>query len=207
MKTSGDEANIEYRAPPLIQAIHDGDVAVVISLLKQGANPNTLDATEASALFLAAEKGHVEIVRALVAAGADVNLVPDEDFPTMGASPLYAAAECGHVDVVRVLVSGGADVNFICGDLSTPLIRAADEGYAEIVRILLEAGAMTEHPRGFESALMRAAFSAHRDCVELLLSYGADRSMRDVDGLAAVDYARLGGRATGELCDLLRAAR
>eukprot|EP01051_Picozoa_sp_SAG22_P036542 SAG22_NODE_17760_length_299_cov_0.600000_1_plen_49_part_10 len=46
-------------------------------------------------LYIAAEKGHGEIVSGLVAAGADLNAAPQH-----GATPLYIAAEKGHGEIV-----------------------------------------------------------------------------------------------------------
>ena len=57
-------------------------------------------------LLLAAREGRLEATRALVAAGADVNLV-DPDRHT----PLIVALINGHVDVAMHLIESGADVN------------------------------------------------------------------------------------------------
>ena len=47
--------------------------------------------------------GHLEVVRALIAAGADVNL-PNKD----GLTALILAAKKGHLEVVQVLIAAGA---------------------------------------------------------------------------------------------------
>jgi hypothetical protein len=54
--------------------------------------------------MLAAYHGHAEVVRALVARGADVNRLNDR-----GQSPVAGAVFKGEDDVVRALVDGGAD--------------------------------------------------------------------------------------------------
>lgn len=59
------------------------------------------------ALGLAAQKGHTDIVRALLDAGADVEGGKDIGF----ASPLYFAAQAGHKDTVNLLLGRGADVS------------------------------------------------------------------------------------------------
>lgn len=45
------------------------------------------------------------------------------------------------------------------------------------------------------TALMAAAFYGHGEVVELLLKYGADKSVRDGGGNTALDMARRRGHA------------
>ena len=52
-----------------------------------------------------AENGHVEVVRVLVDAAADV-----EAQTAAGSRPLYIAAHHGHVEVARTLMEAGADL-------------------------------------------------------------------------------------------------
>ena len=61
--------------------------------------------TGATPLFIAADFGHLDVVRHLVEVGAD----KDQGHENTGATPLYIAAENGHLDVVRHLVEVGAD--------------------------------------------------------------------------------------------------
>ena len=53
----------------------------------------------ATPLFVAALKGHLEVVRLLVESGAN----KDQGTTDKGATPLYIAAEKGHLEVVRFL--------------------------------------------------------------------------------------------------------
>ena len=77
-------------------------------------------------LRVAAEMGHLALVRWLVAeGGADVNLGDLE-----GITPLYRAAAEGHLAVVKYLVmEGNADVNKATDDDCTPLFIAAQRGH------------------------------------------------------------------------------
>ncbi|KAL5457474.1 hypothetical protein EMCRGX_G034740 [Ephydatia muelleri] len=59
-----------------------------------------------SPLHIASGNGHLDIVNALIEAGANVNLA-DKD----GMSPLHLASNEGHLDTVKVLIEAGANVN------------------------------------------------------------------------------------------------
>ncbi len=78
------------------------------------------------------------IIRALVAAGADVDARAE-----FGRTPIHEAVEgdWGNQTAVRVLAELGADVNARAGDDSTPLMAAAAGGAVGCVEALLAAGA------------------------------------------------------------------
>ncbi|KNC83394.1 hypothetical protein SARC_04360 [Sphaeroforma arctica JP610] len=67
-------------------------------------NIDAQDENGMTCLHWACDRGHPDIVRALVEKCADVG-VTDND----GQSALHYAAFCGHLDVVRVLLWAGAD--------------------------------------------------------------------------------------------------
>ena len=58
----------------------------------------------ATALYIAAQNGHLEVVRFLVESGANKDQGTTDD----GATALYIAAQTGHLEVVRFLVESGA---------------------------------------------------------------------------------------------------
>ena len=58
----------------------------------------------ATPLYIAAENGHLDVVRHLVEVGADKDQASNQR-----ATPLFIAALNGHLDVVRHLVEVGAD--------------------------------------------------------------------------------------------------
>jgi uncharacterized protein len=95
-----------------------------------------------TALIAAAHRGHVEIVRALIAAQAPLNHVND-----LGRTALLEAVVLGngsrnHADTVEALVEAGADVTrFPTGTAITALQHARTRGYSQIARILENAGA------------------------------------------------------------------
>jgi hypothetical protein len=56
-----------------------------------------------TAIYLAAQNGHLDCIRCLINQGADVNL-PDRN----GFSPLYMAVLMGHAVAVQLLIDNGA---------------------------------------------------------------------------------------------------
>ena len=87
-------------------------------------------------LHWAVDRGHTETVRALIAAGADVNAQNERGYP-----PLHWAASRGHTETVRALIELRAEVNARDEHGSTPLYRAAQFGHTEIVSLLEAAAA------------------------------------------------------------------
>ena len=93
----------------------------------------------ASAVLLAIDPPgalhHLEVVRALVEAGASVDQAMKN-----GVTPLIMATQKGHHEVVHALVEAGASVDKRWRN-QTPLIMATQKGHHEVVRVLREAGA------------------------------------------------------------------
>jgi len=89
----------------LARAVNDGDLVQVQSLLTAGANPNRQFFRLGRPLNAAAQKGNLEIVRLLIAAGAEVDT---PEAPDDGHTPLSEASYNGHLEVVRLLLDSGA---------------------------------------------------------------------------------------------------
>ena len=118
-----------------------------------------------------------EVVRVLLAEGADANAGQDE--------ALRGAAGAGYVDVVRVLLAVGADVH---AREDEALRGAAGAGYVDVVRVLLAAGADV-HAREDE-ALRRAAKYGHVEVIRVLLEYGADVFAKEEEAMVAAARGR-----------------
>ena len=84
-------------------------------------------------LMMAALKGHLDLVRKLIARDADVN--------KPGWAPLHYAATNGHLAIVRMLLDHHAYIDAESPNGTTPLMMAAHYGTPETVKLLLEAGA------------------------------------------------------------------
>src|SRR5262245_45298751 len=109
-------------------AARKGDAATVKRLLESGVDVNATTPYGATALSFASEKGHVDIVKLLIAAKADVN-VKDTFY---SATPLTWAMSKNSTPVIRELLDAGATG----GD--QVLLSAVRGGDAELARVVIE---------------------------------------------------------------------
>lgn len=121
---------------PLHSAAWEGNVASLRALQKAGARILEPEAPRVCPpLQLAAERGHLDFVRELLAFDVPV----ETSFE--GQTALGAASRSGAWQVVAHLAEHGASVEARAGLEWTPLHTTAYFGYEECVRVLLEAGA------------------------------------------------------------------
>lgn len=124
------------QARGLLDAIKDGHVSRVNTLLTRGADPNAKDSVGRTALMYAAQKGNVAIVKTLLANRADVNARSNRR-----ETALIFAAKSGHAEVVETLLDYGAKVDAKAGVMGTALIHAVKYRHLKVVEILLLRGA------------------------------------------------------------------
>ncbi|XP_023050549.1 ankyrin repeat and KH domain-containing protein 1 isoform X14 [Piliocolobus tephrosceles] len=156
---------------PLMEAASAGHVEVARILLDHGAGINThSNEFKESALTLACYKGHLDMVRFLLEAGADQEHKTDEMH-----TALMEACMDGHVEVARLLLDSGAQVNMPADSFESPLTLAACGGHVELAALLIERGANLEevNDEGY-TPLMEAAREGHEEMVALLLAQGAN---------------------------------
>ena len=79
-----------------------------------------------------------EIVKALLDAGADINLPSRE---SMKVTPLASAAAAKQTEIARVLITNGANVNARAAGGHVPLHEASANGNVELVKLLIDSGA------------------------------------------------------------------
>jgi ankyrin repeat protein len=94
-----------------------------------------------TALIAAAHRGHVDIVRALIAAKAPLDLVNRLGWTALMEAVVLGNGGDNHVATVEALVKAGANVDIADRQGTTALEHARKRRYAEIVKILEAAGA------------------------------------------------------------------
>ena len=89
-------------------------------------------------LSLAAQKGDVEKVKALIVSGADVNSRSWDGEHT----PLMFAVYYSYYEIAKILIEAGADVNAAHSIDHTVLYHALESSrlHAEVIQLLLDAG-------------------------------------------------------------------
>ncbi|XP_017295523.1 ankyrin repeat and SOCS box protein 3 [Kryptolebias marmoratus] len=130
---------------------------------------NSLTHEGESACYLAAQRGHLSVVRLLLKAHANINQLTNDL-----SCPLYAAVDNGHQDVVKLLVSRGAEVDRThTASCWTCLHQAVYKGHSDIVHILVNVCNLEAHDDHKISPLFVAAQYGQRECLQILINAGA----------------------------------
>jgi ankyrin repeat protein len=170
------------------RAVNVDNVDTVKTLLARGFDPNSPSEQGQVGLFLALRDGSPKVVAALL----DDPRTAIDAVNASGETPVMMAALRGNLDGTERLLSRGAQVNRTGW---APLHYAATGPGTGVVVLLLGRGADLEAPSpNGTTALMMAARYGPENSVNLLLSFGASRTVRNIQGLNAADFARLGGR-------------
>lgn len=179
----------------LTKAAADGDLADVDAQLRSGTPVDGRDREHRTALDRAVLGHQTDVVRLLLAAGAD----PGQAIgPHQEALPLINAAVWGDEEMARLLLAAGAepDAQHLS---STALTGAAQQGHVSIVRLLLDHGASRDgvdhRIDGKGRPLYNAASSGRDAVVGLLLERGAEATAADVD---IARWAAIHGRSNPE---------
>ena len=107
-----------------------------------GADPAITNRFGGIALIPASERGHVEIVRYLLAeSDVDVDHVNRLGWTALLEAIILSDGGPAHQEIVRLLLAAGADPDLADGDGVTPLAHARSRGYDEIAALLVAAGA------------------------------------------------------------------
>ncbi|XP_035664675.1 poly [ADP-ribose] polymerase tankyrase-2-like [Branchiostoma floridae] len=133
----------------LLHAAREGSVEGVEMTLKEGADidydrVNSEVFSSGTALFLASNRGHVDVVRLLLRKGASVVKRSKSTF-----APLHTAAHNGNTEVVDLLVQHGATLEIKDGFQYTPLMTACIYNHVDTVKRLIELGARPDLPDSY----------------------------------------------------------
>jgi len=120
----------------------NNDLDMLKIALEGGGNARAITSPyNGTALIAAAHRGHVEIVRALIAARAPLNHVNNLGWTALLEAIVLGNGGANHTATVEALVNAGADVNIPDRHGTTALGHARSRGYSQIARILERAGA------------------------------------------------------------------
>ena len=202
LQRKGADVNISIPcgASPLTFTAENLEYQVCQYLIQCGADCSKAESHLADLVSWAAGEGDEDMIRQLVAAGANIN--DNNDHP-----PLYIAAEHGHqdicqwmreqgadvtrcldpllhcaalhgdLDLVRHWVQAGADINKVNIDGTTPVCAAAKEGHMQLCKYFLDLGAdlnIADKKKTRLTPLYFLCKEGDLDTVEQFIKHGAD---------------------------------
>ncbi len=205
----------------LCEKIASGDNDALQAAIKQkGFNPNMLNATNSMpVLAMVCEQGNVQIAKALIAAGADVNFASPDS-----RSILHKAIHSDNAELIKVLLKAGANPVAQSSNRATPLHDAVwsrrlqsikallpayksinyspdgahngipiglaiNRGFSDAVKLFIEAGIDLNGQFPGDPPLMIAAQAGRKEIIEMLLKAGADKNKSNKQGKTARDVA------------------
>ncbi|SCZ87032.1 ankyrin repeat domain-containing protein [Nitrosomonas mobilis] len=135
----------DYRSGVSEEKIHE----TVLFLLKNGVDVNLKSDSGITPLYLAAQRGSSNVVRALLDRGAEVNttVVGGHGWTSLTTALLYSNGVPTNeesLEIVKALLAKGADVNAKDKYGKTALMLATGSRDKKIVQALLEAGAQVK---------------------------------------------------------------
>jgi ankyrin repeat protein len=192
MVAAGAELNPKdkYKAP-LLDAVYKSDPAIIETLAEAGANAKIRFDDRSTLLHTPSQKGHTEVVTALLRFGADVNARD-----CFGRSPLEFAVDARSIETAQALLEHGADANVRNDEGLTPLMIASVNQQHEMVDLLVRCGAdPNRKDKEGRTALIWAAIKGKVEILQRLVAGGADPSLKDKEKLTALDHAQQKRRA------------
>lgn len=119
-----------------IAAVRD-DVEMVKLAVSLGADPRAITSPyDGTALIAAAHLGHVDVVRALIAAKAPLDHVNNLGWTALMESVVLGDGNKRHQDTLKALLDAGANARIADRNGITPLEHARRRGYKAMVEIL-----------------------------------------------------------------------
>ncbi|XP_067272880.1 ankyrin repeat domain-containing protein 6b [Pseudorasbora parva] len=166
--TQQDASSVRALSERLLIASHKGQAEHVVQLINKGAKV-AVTKNGRTPLHLAAYKGHIAVVRILLAAGCDLDIQDDAD-----QTAVHRAAVVGNTDVISALVQEGCALDRQDKDGNTALHEAAWHGFSQSVKLLVKAGANVHAKnKAGNTALHLACQNGHAQSSKVLLLGGS----------------------------------
>jgi ankyrin repeat protein len=172
-----------YGEYDFIKAAANGKLDTVKLFIQAGMNVNV--SIDETALLAATLRKKKNVVKYLVAQGADVNK------GNYLGNPLTAAARSGKYEMVKLFLDHGADINVVTGNYYTPICFAARYGHPKVIQLLVDHGANVNYimPVTGDTPLVMAAYYGQIEACEALIKNGANINYTDFNGMSVVDWA------------------
>lgn len=174
----------------LMSAAGSGRIDAATTLLDGGANVNEKDSMSGDTpLIRASLSGQSEMVLFLLKQGADAKAKNNE-----GETALtYVGTWCLSSDAAKALMASAANAK---EETNKALLHAAMGPHdpvscLNLVKFFIENGANLNYQSSYgNTALILASMWGHSEVVRFLLTKGADTSLKNKDGMTALDEAQ-----------------
>jgi len=191
-----DEGHCDVKWTPLQVAIDKERRETTVLLLERGADTETRNCRNETALHMASSRRCADIVRQLISYGADLNAECDgidRCKNNVKWTPLHVAIWTGTPPIARTLLEHGADPNAPDNLGNTALHLVSHWGWGEVVtfvELLLEYGANVDarDKKGW-TPLHEAAYHLNLEAVVVLLNRGADPRAQTNKGETPIQLA------------------
>ncbi len=177
--------------------------------ISAGLDDRDLDATDTvgrTAALIAAKAGRLDVLMALIEAGADINKQDN-----ICLNPFLWGCISGNLELVRMGVEAGTDLTLLTRFGGVGIHPPAEKGHVEIVRYLAEETDVNVNLTNIcgwtpllEAIILRDGGPVQQEIVRLLLEAGADPAMVDQWGVSPLAHAKEKGFT--EIAALLTAA-
>ncbi|MEK5107989.1 ankyrin repeat domain-containing protein [Cytobacillus sp. FSL K6-0129] len=194
-----------HQSGELLQAVEANNLEKVQDILKDTSYLiNETNEKGETPLLIATHKNYIEIAKALINEGADVN----KQDVLQDSAYLYAGAQ-GKTEILAYIIENAKPDHQVYNRYGgNALIPAAEKGHLPNVKLLLADGNVDiNHQNNFgytaliEAVALTDGSEVYQQIVQELLVYNANKELRDDNGMTALDYAK--DRGYTEMIELL----
>lgn len=200
-----EEREMTHQSGELLQAVEANNLEKVQDILKDTSYLiNETNEKGETPLLIATHKNYIEIAKALINEGADVN----KQDVLQDSAYLYAGAQ-GKTEILAYIIENAKPDHQVYNRYGgNALIPAAEKGHLPNVKLLLADGNVDiNHQNNFgytaliEAVALTDGSKVYQQIVQELLVYNANKELRDDNGMTALDYAK--DRGYTEMIELL----